>query len=84
MDGVNSFSRTGKVKREKWDAFAQNIHYNPIDVKAPATFDELKVTIDKFQDEFGIETQIVYYLAVAPNLFHSIAKCLAKLWTGGK
>ncbi|SMC94424.1 glucose-6-phosphate dehydrogenase [Pedobacter africanus] len=78
MEGVNSFSRTGKVHKEKWDNFSQNVHYNPIDVKDSASFDTLKDTLDKFKNEFGPDTQIVYYLAVSPDLFPSIAKRLAK------
>ena len=59
MEGVNSFSRTGKVHKDKWDNFSKNIYYKPSDVKDSASFDELRVVIEKFKDEFGPETQIV-------------------------
>jgi len=77
LEGVNSFSRTGKVKKEKWATFGENVHYTPVDVSAPATFQNLKEKIVGFQDEFGPGTQVLYYLAVAPNLFPLIAKCLS-------
>jgi glucose-6-phosphate 1-dehydrogenase len=83
MEGVNSFSRSGKVKKDKWDKFSDNISYSPVDVEDPETFDTLKTNIEKYQSEFGPETQIVYYLAVAPNLFPLIAKCLAKYKLAG-
>lgn len=77
MNGVNSFSRSGKVKKDKWDQFAKNVFYSPVDVEAPETFGELKANIETHQKEFGPTTQILYYLAVAPNLFPLIAKCLS-------
>ncbi len=49
LDGVNSFSRTGKVKKDKWAKFAENIHYTPVDVSAPATFEGLKEKIESIQ-----------------------------------
>ncbi|HKG07626.1 MAG TPA: hypothetical protein VKB19_14245, partial [Pedobacter sp.] len=67
MDGVNSFSRSGKVKQEKWDKFAEHVIYNSVDVETPETFGILKTNIEKFQAEFGPKTQVIYYLAVAPN-----------------
>lgn len=83
MDGVNSFSRSGKVKQEKWDKFASHIHYTSVDVEAPETFASLKTCIEKYQEEFGPKTQVLYYLAVAPNLFPLIAKCLSQFEMAG-
>ncbi|EDM36634.1 glucose-6-phosphate 1-dehydrogenase [Pedobacter sp. BAL39] len=78
MEGVNSFSRSGKVKKEKWDKFAEHVYYTSVDVQAEETFGDLKKNIEKHQQEFGPNTQILYYLAVAPNLFPLIATCLSK------
>jgi glucose-6-phosphate 1-dehydrogenase len=77
-EGVNSFSRNGKVKDEDWSSFSQHIHYTPVDVSAPDTFVGLKTKIQSFQEEFGQDTLVIYYLAVAPNLFPIIANCLAQ------
>ncbi len=82
-EGVNSFSRSGKVKQEKWDKFTAHIHYSSVDVETPETFGTLKTCIEKYQKEFGAETQIIYYLAVAPNLFPLIAQCLSKYKLAG-
>ncbi|WP_316810068.1 glucose-6-phosphate dehydrogenase [Pedobacter heparinus] len=83
MDGVNNFSRSGKVKVDKWNKFAEHLVYSPVDVEAPETFGDLKANIEKYQKEFGPTTQVLYYLAVAPNLFPLIAKCLAKYKLAG-
>ncbi|MEJ7558987.1 MAG: glucose-6-phosphate dehydrogenase [Pedobacter sp.] len=76
-EGVNTFSRSGKVKDDKWSDFSNQIYYTPVDVESPETFGKLKELIEKYQGEFGPKTQVLYYLAVAPNLFPMIAKCLA-------
>jgi len=78
LNSVNEFSRNGKVKKDKWDVFSKNIHYSSIDVKSQETFENLKVEIEKYQADFGEQTQIIFYLAVAPNLFPLIAQCLHK------
>jgi len=78
LHSVNEFSRNGKVKKDKWDVFSKNIHYSSIDVKSQQTFENLKVEIEKYQADFGEQTQVIFYLAVAPNLFPLIAQCLHK------
>lgn len=83
MEGINSFSRSGKVKADKWSKFADHVSYTAVDVEAPDTFGHLKTAIEKHQKEFGPDTQVLYYLAVAPNLFPLIAQCLSKYELAG-
>lgn len=78
LDSVNQFSRDGKVKSEMWDVFGKCIHYCTIDITSQKTFEDLKGQIDGFKKEFGDDTQVIYYLAVAPNFFPLIAECLQK------
>jgi glucose-6-phosphate 1-dehydrogenase len=78
LESVNEFSRNGKVKKESWGTFAENVHYCATDINNPKTFEHLKENIEKYQSEFGPETQVVYYLAVAPNFFPLIAESLCK------
>ncbi|MNK18662.1 Glucose-6-phosphate 1-dehydrogenase [compost metagenome] len=77
-EAVNQFSRSGKVKKEKWDAFGNTIHYCPTDFAQPKTFENLKDAVEKYQKEYGPNTQVIFYLAVAPNFFPIIAECLQK------
>jgi glucose-6-phosphate 1-dehydrogenase len=76
--GISSFSRNGKVKDEDWAIFSEHVHYTPVDVSAPDTFSGLKNKIDGYKKEFGPETLVMYYLAVAPNLFPIIANLLSE------
>lgn len=78
LESVNQFSRSGKVEKEKWDIFGKAMHYCTIDITSQKTFEELKEQIEAFKADFGKETQIIYYLAVAPNFFAQIAECLKK------
>ncbi len=78
LDSVNEFSRSGKVKESKWDDFSKNIHYCAIDVEVQKTFEDLKIEIEKYQASFGEQMQVIFYLAVAPNLFPVIAQRLEK------
>ena len=78
MTAVNEFSRTGKVNVEKWAEFEKTIHYTPTDFTKPNTFETLKKAVEKYQQEFGRETQVVYYLAVAPKFFSMTAEYLHK------
>ncbi len=75
---VNEFSRSGKVDKEKWEEFGKTIHYTPTDFTKAATFQTLKSEVEKYQKEFGKQTQAIYYLAVAPKFFSMTAEYLQK------
>lgn len=77
-EAVNEFSRTGKADKEKWNDFEKTVHYCPTDFNTPKTFQNLKSSIETYQKQYGKETQVIYYLAVAPNFFPVIATCLKK------
>lgn len=78
LRSVNEFSRNGKVDSQNWDVFEKSISYCVIDITSQKTFEDLKVNIDQYKKEFGDGTQVIYYLAVAPNFFPLIAECLKK------
>jgi glucose-6-phosphate 1-dehydrogenase len=78
LEGINQFSRNGKVKESKWDKFKSSIHYCSVDIGESSSFENLKENINHYKQEFGPKTQVIFYLAVAPNYFPLIAKCLHK------
>lgn len=78
LKSVNEFSRNGKVKKDEWNEFEKSIRYSSVDISIPKTFVNLKSVIEGYRQDFGPETQIIYYLAVAPNFFAPIAECLKK------
>jgi glucose-6-phosphate 1-dehydrogenase len=78
LDSVNEFSRKGSVDKEEWSGFEKNVRYCTVDISKEQTFQNLKETIEQYQQEFGPESQVIFYLAVAPNFFPAIAECLHK------
>ena len=78
LEGVNEFSRSGKVENEKWKEFSKNIIYKDSDVTKPEVYLELKEIIDKKEEEWEAHPQIVSYLSIAPFLIKPIAENLGK------
>jgi glucose-6-phosphate 1-dehydrogenase len=78
LKDLNQFSRSGKVKKETWDVFSQYIHYQVSDINEASTYEEQARRIEKFTEEAGEEPTVIYYLAVAPRFFSTIAENLSK------
>lgn len=78
-DAVNEFSRKGKVEESKWMDFANRINYLKSDFNDAATFKPIGEKIQAYKKEWNQETQIIYYLAVAPDFFGVIAENISKI-----
>ncbi|HEY6901276.1 MAG TPA: glucose-6-phosphate dehydrogenase [Puia sp.] len=78
LDGVNSFSRTGKASPEKWAAFSSRIHYVQGDFMKEETYATLKDRIRSFEDVEQQRGVRMFYFAVAPRFIEVIADSLCK------
>ncbi|SMB92620.1 glucose-6-phosphate 1-dehydrogenase [Hymenobacter roseosalivarius DSM 11622] len=78
LDGINQFSRSGKADKDKWKEFAQHIVYQAADVQDAATYKKFGQRIEEYQKEWSVQPNVIYYLAVAPEFFPTIASNLAK------
>lgn len=78
LDGINKFSRTGKVKKEKWAEFSSNIFYQAADIKDVASYNQFYLKISKWKEEWKQNPSILYYCAVSPDLFCTIAENISK------
>ncbi len=78
LEGINKFSRRGKASEEKWNEFAQHIAYQASDVKDADTYAAFAEKIKEQEAEWELEANILYYLAVAPQLFAVIAENIGK------
>lgn len=74
LDDVNQFSRSGKVKKEQWADFSKNIHYQSSNIKDAKTYTEFGKRVKSHEEEWGVKPHVIYYLAVAPGLFQTIAE----------
>ncbi|MBK0379793.1 glucose-6-phosphate dehydrogenase [Mucilaginibacter segetis] len=78
MEGINSFSRNGKVKKEQWEEFSQHIFYQISDAKDAETYREFGKKIKDKNKEWNTVANVIYYLAVAPKFFPIIASNISK------
>lgn len=78
LEGINSFSRSGKAKDEQWAKFSENVHYQVSDINDHKTYAEFGKRIDAHNKEWGAKANVIYYLAVSPNFFPIIASNIAK------
>lgn len=77
-DGVDKFSRRGKADNESWKKFEQNIFFQQADIKDNNTYKDLGERIAGLKKEWKAEANVIFYLAVAPRFFMTIAENIAK------
>lgn len=78
LAGINEFSRTGKAKKEEWAKFSENISYMAANIKDVASYDEFESSISKLKQEWKEDPAVLYYCAVSPDLFCTIAENISK------
>ncbi len=78
LEDINKFSRSGKADDKKWKAFSDCVHYQVSDIGEDKAYKEQAETIKKYAGEWKTDPCVIYYLAVAPRFFKTIAENLAK------
>ncbi|WP_027125121.1 glucose-6-phosphate dehydrogenase [Gelidibacter mesophilus] len=78
LSAVNQFSRNGKAKKEDWDKFSAHISFLSADLTDHSTFKGFGTVIEKYKKEWEQTPSIIYYCAVAPHFFCTIAENIAK------
>lgn len=56
---------------EKWKAFADCIHYQPLDIEHPQDFDVLAKRLGELEGSKPADR--IYYVATMPQLYHAVA-----------
>ncbi len=69
---------TGAIDADLWEWFARRINYVNGDFDDPATYDKLKETLAKVDQEHNSHGNYFFYLATAPNYFGDIVERLSK------
>ena len=75
-DGIEKFSRQGKVKNEVWSRFAKHIYYEQGDFTKAETYSVLKEQCISLKKEWKINPQLIFYMATPPAMFGEIPKHL--------
>jgi glucose-6-phosphate 1-dehydrogenase len=78
LEGINQFSRNGKVTDDKWKIFSEHIFYEVADLNNYETYQGICNQIAMREKEWNEKAYVIHYLAVAPSLFPVIATNIAK------
>lgn len=77
-EGVNQFSRNGKVDKKIWAEFSNHVYYQAADVQDDEDYKQLAAKIKNVEDEWKLKVNVVFYLAVSPHFFPVIAKKISE------
>jgi glucose-6-phosphate 1-dehydrogenase len=75
-EGIEKFSRRGKVADKVWSKFAKHIYYKQGDFTKPKIYTILKEQCSKLEKEWNTIPQIIFYMATPPVMFGEIPKHL--------
>jgi len=77
-EGVEQFSRN-KPEDGKWNEFASHIGYIRMDINEKSHYDKLAEIAKEHEEKYNEHPDIVFYMAVAPQLVPVIVKQLSEL-----
>ncbi|MEO8763777.1 MAG: glucose-6-phosphate dehydrogenase [Ginsengibacter sp.] len=77
-EGIDNFSRR-KDSNEDWEKFSKHISYVPMDVSCAEDYLKIAKIAKDTEAAFGMHPNILFYMAVAPQLVPEIVKNLGKL-----
>lgn len=77
--GIIEFSRRKEDANGRWDKFSQNISYLRMDVDKPESYQPIKTIIETHEAKWDAKADVIFYLAVAPQLVSEIATSLYNL-----
>ncbi|HEY0244703.1 MAG TPA: glucose-6-phosphate dehydrogenase [Mucilaginibacter sp.] len=78
MEDINQFSRSGKATKAKWDVFSKSVFYQVSDINDFETYKEFGKRVEKHNADWKTKANVIYYLAVSPNFFPTIASNISK------
>jgi glucose-6-phosphate 1-dehydrogenase len=78
LKGVNTFSRSGKAKKQEWKKFAEHVFYFEGDFTADDTFRRLADTLETNDKNWNSRGVRLFYYSVAPRFIEPISLFLAK------
>jgi len=79
LDGIKQFSRRKDEQNGKWQQFSQQISYLQMDAEKDEEYQKVADIVKKKEQEFGVHPNVIFYMAVAPQLVPDIAKKLGTL-----
>src|ERR1043165_7376700 len=77
FEGIQEFSRRKDEQDGKWEKFAACISYLQMDAEDEAAYKNISDRVLRFEKDAGKHPNVIFYLAVAPQLVPDIAKKLS-------
>lgn len=79
FEGIKKFSRRKDEANGEWAAFSQHIGYLQMDGEDAAAYSKISDIVKVKEREYGEHPNVIFYLAVAPQLVPDIASKLGPL-----
>lgn len=76
LEGVKEFSRRKDDLDGKWGVFAELVSYHEMDLTSDESYRKMRSWILEKNKEWGVIPNVIFYLAVAPQLAPGIAQKL--------
>lgn len=79
LDGISKFSRRKGEQNGHWKDFSQHVSYLQMDAENQAHYSAITAFVKEKEETWGVHPNVIFYLAVAPQLVPSIAQKLGSL-----
>jgi glucose-6-phosphate 1-dehydrogenase len=79
LEGIQQFSRRKDGQSGKWKDFSNHIFYLQMDAENSDEYKKIADIVKSTELEFGAHPNVIFYMAVAPQLVPDIAKRLSPL-----
>lgn len=79
LQGIQNFSRRLGEANGHWKDFSQHISYLKLDVENSDSFQPIQDIVKNSEQQFGTHPNVIFYMAVAPQLVPDIARKLGPL-----
>ncbi|MEP6513669.1 MAG: glucose-6-phosphate dehydrogenase [Parafilimonas sp.] len=79
FEGIQEFSRRKGEQDGRWQNFMQHILYLQMDAEDEGAYTKIADTVKNYKQQWNTHPNIIFYLAVAPQLVPGISSKLGKL-----
>ncbi len=79
LDGIKKFSRRKDESNGKWKDFSSHVTYLQMDAENAEAYSAISEVVKEKEKEYGEHPNVIFYLAVAPQLVPGIASKLGPL-----
>jgi len=79
LEGIRQFSRRKSESNGHWQAFCKHVSYLQMDAENEADYQKIAEIVKTKEKEFAEHPNVIFYMAVAPQLVPDISKKLGPL-----